>query len=232
MTQNIISSFKSILKISKIGSRKTIFSSLPANFSIEETFSLQDFENILSSYDFDFGSDINALKGKTIPLLKSKSDLKKLFNEGYTIRINNIHRYHEPLKKMMKEIKKEFSERYSAFHVNGYYSPPNSCGLQFHQDLRDTFVVQVYGNKKWLFLNDDPENFEKVNIKKHLISPNEIIFTTSENIHKAVSQSTPSIHLTFGFQNKVSVYGRKNFYEMENSPTSLSKETEAPLSLS
>jgi hypothetical protein len=70
----------------------------------------------------------------------------ELFEQGATIVLQGLHRYHEPVTRFCRDLEVELGHPCQA---NVYITPPGAQGLELHDDPHDVFVLQAFGTKSW-----------------------------------------------------------------------------------
>ncbi len=73
----------------------------------------------------------------------------RLFDEGATVVLQGLHRYHPPLTDVVAELELELGHPCQA---NAYLTPAGAQGFARHVDTHDVFVVQTAGTKLWQIL--------------------------------------------------------------------------------
>lgn len=178
-------------------------------------FSLQDFEDILNTKQFNI-ADVNVFSNgeELFPFKQNGSkdtvETKKLLeicSEQKTLRIRNINKYSSKIEHFRNELLENFSE--CQIGVNMYYCRGPANGLIPHYDAHHIFAYQIFGNKIWKFggkVIDHPTSDHMPRLKIAPKKLSSLVLNEGEFIYipKGVwhSTSTPevSLHLTFGIR--------------------------------
>lgn len=128
------------------------------------------------------------LSGKPLTGLVDPRAALDLFAGGATIVLQGLHRYWEPLTRLVAELELELGHPCQA---NAYLTPPGSQGFAVHSDTHDVFVFQTVGSKQWEVHGDDgPEEV--------LLEPGVSMYLPTGTPHAARAQQTVSLHVTLG----------------------------------
>ena len=128
------------------------------------------------------------LSGKPLTGLVDPRKALELFGGGATIVLQGLHRYWEPLTRLVAELELELGHPCQA---NAYLTPPGSQGFAVHSDTHDVFVFQTAGSKQWEVHGDDgPEEV--------LLEPGVSMYLPTGTPHAARAQETVSLHVTLG----------------------------------
>lgn len=111
-----------------------------------------------------------------------------LFDDGATVVLQGLHRYWEPLTRLVRELELALGHPCQA---NAYLTPPGSQGFARHQDSHDVFVFQTHGRKLWDLVEDDDE-------REVLLEPGLTMYLPTGTPHSAQSQEATSLHVTVG----------------------------------
>lgn len=123
------------------------------------------------------------------------------FCEGVTIIISMGEASIHNLSKFCRDLGQEFK---SKFRANIYITPANSQGFLPHHDLRDVFILQIHGQKRWN-LYESPEilptkRFLKLEDSKItddlLLKTGDLLYLPRGIVHSAYATDSPSIHIT------------------------------------
>ncbi|WTE91124.1 cupin domain-containing protein [Streptomyces sp. NBC_01614] len=85
--------------------------------------------------------DCHRTRGRTDPV-----KLRKLYSDGYTVRLGNLQRVIPFLADAARAIQRETG--YSNY-LHAFLTPPRSQGLLHHWDLQMAVIVQIEGVKRW-----------------------------------------------------------------------------------
>jgi bifunctional lysine-specific demethylase and histidyl-hydroxylase NO66 len=116
-----------------------------------------------------------------------------LFEQGATIVLQGLHRYHEPVTRFCRDLEVELGHPCQA---NAYITPPGAQGLELHDDPHDVFVLQAFGTKSWE-VHEAPGEPEREPIRAE-IAPGDCIYMPTGTPHAAATQRSLSGHLTIG----------------------------------
>lgn len=150
--------------------------------------------------------DENWLKPDGSPRLEQ---VQAGWREGYTIIINKVGQFWEPVGRFCAAVEEELHHPVGA---NLYMTPSGAQGFKAHFDIMDAFVLQVEGSKVWqvrgpqlrLPLPDEhtataPESLPPV-ILEHELKSGEVLYIPRGFVHEARTAQTHSVHLTLGLQ--------------------------------
>jgi hypothetical protein len=115
------------------------------------------------------------------------------FEDGATIVLQGLHRYHEPVAAFARELEVELGH---AVQVNAYVTPPGAQGLPLHEDPHDVFVLQAFGRKSWE-VHHAPAESERGPLLA-VVESGDAIYMPKGTPHAATTQETLSGHLTLG----------------------------------
>ena len=116
-----------------------------------------------------------------------------LFEDGATIVLQGLHRYHEPVTRFCRDLEVELGH---PCQVNAYITPPGAQGLELHDDPHDVFVLQAFGRKSWE-VHAAPGEPEREPTRAE-IGPGDCIYMPTGTPHAASTQRSLSGHLTIG----------------------------------
>jgi mannose-6-phosphate isomerase-like protein (cupin superfamily) len=129
-----------------------------------------------------------SLAGKPLTGLVDPRRALALFEEGATIVLQGLHRYHEPLARLVAELELELGHPCQA---NAYLTPPGAQGFALHSDVHDVFVFQTEGRKQWeVHGQDGPEEL--------VLEPGVAMYLPAGTKHAARTQQDVSLHVTLG----------------------------------
>jgi hypothetical protein len=115
-----------------------------------------------------------------------KEVLESATNNATALRINNIDR----IIPQFRYIKTLFSHFYqSKTTINLYHSQNSNECLGRHKDEYPVFIIQLYGEKKWMFDNED-----------FIIKKGDILCIPKGLYHEVKTSSKASTHITIGIQ--------------------------------
>ncbi|MCP3101660.1 cupin domain-containing protein [Myxococcus sp. K15C18031901] len=131
------------------------------------------------------------------------------WREGFTIIINRLGRFWEPVGRFCAAVEEELHHPVGA---NLYMTPAGAQGFRAHFDVMDAFVLQLEGSKVWqvrgpqrvLPLPDEhtPELSSPLPpvLLEHELKRGEVLYIPRGFIHEARAARTQSVHLTLGLQ--------------------------------
>jgi lysine-specific demethylase/histidyl-hydroxylase NO66 len=128
------------------------------------------------------------IAGKQLTGLVDPRQALSLFADGATVVFQGLHRYHEPLTRLIAELELELGHPCQA---NAYLTPPGAQGFAVHSDSHDVFVFQTAGSKQWEV--HGAEGPEEV-----LLEPGVALYLPTGTPHAARAQQTVSLHVTIG----------------------------------
>jgi bifunctional lysine-specific demethylase and histidyl-hydroxylase NO66 len=128
------------------------------------------------------------LAGKPLTGLVDPVRLLRLFDEGATVVLQGLQRYHPPLADLVAELELELGHPCQA---NAYLTPPGAQGFAVHSDSHDVFVFQTHGSKQWeVHGTDGPGDL--------VLEPGVVAYLPTGTPHAARAQETTSLHVTIG----------------------------------
>jgi lysine-specific demethylase/histidyl-hydroxylase NO66 len=116
-----------------------------------------------------------------------------LFEQGATIVLQGLHRFHEPVTRFCRDLEVELGHPCQA---NAYITPPGAQGLELHDDPHDVFVLQAFGTKSWE-VHEVPGEPSHEPMRAE-IGPGDCIYMPTGTPHAASTQRSLSGHLTIG----------------------------------
>jgi len=129
------------------------------------------------------------------------------YADGYTIVINEVQRFWQPLRKLCQSIQNSLNHNAVA---NMYLTPANQKALKPHYDTHDVFVLQIHGEKHWkLYDMDYPtpllnshqpifNSDQLTNERSIKVSAGDVLYIPRGMPHEAVTHDKSSLHLTIG----------------------------------
>ena len=140
------------------------------------------------------------------------SSIIELNNMSYSLRVTNIQKLIPQIKEAVILIFKKYG---LACACNMYFTPNknNNCFV-YHSDYQETLIYQVYGEKTWVFPLDEDNKYLRVpNFRfpgyspkktfKKIFKPGSLHSVSHSLLHRAFLEGkSPSIHLTFGIEQK------------------------------
>lgn len=128
------------------------------------------------------------LAGRPLTGLVDPVRLLRLFDEGATVVLQGLQRYHAPLADLVAELELELGHPCQA---NAYLTPPGAQGFAVHSDSHDVFVFQTHGSKQWeIHGADGPGDL--------VLEPGVVAYLPTGTPHAARAQETASLHVTLG----------------------------------
>ncbi|MBW3561017.1 MAG: cupin domain-containing protein [Actinobacteria bacterium] len=129
--------------------------------------------------------------------------------EGATLVMQGLHRYHEPLSRFCRDLELRLTQPVQA---NAYLTPPGSAGLDVHHDTHDVFALQTYGRKHWVVHEPavrDPLSSQRWSSDEHEagsplldveLEPGDALYVPRGTPHAAETLDEPSLHITIGIR--------------------------------
>jgi lysine-specific demethylase/histidyl-hydroxylase NO66 len=128
------------------------------------------------------------LAGKPLTGLVDPVRLLRLFDEGATVVLQGLQRYHPPLGDLIAQLELELGHPCQA---NAYLTPAGAQGFAVHSDSHDVFVFQTHGSKQWeIHGTDGPGDL--------VLEPGVVAYLPIGTPHAARAQETASLHVTLG----------------------------------
>jgi bifunctional lysine-specific demethylase and histidyl-hydroxylase NO66 len=147
------------------------------------------------------------LGGKPLADLVDPGRLLAELENGATVVLQGLHRYHPPLADFCRQLELELTH---PIQTNAYLTPPGERGLAAHYDTHDVIVLQVAGRKQWtvhhptrpLPLPSQPwstsdQALGQVALDRTLV-PGDALYLPRGFPHRADAVAEPSLHLTIG----------------------------------
>ncbi|MGV1030338.1 MAG: JmjC domain-containing protein [Dermatophilaceae bacterium] len=116
----------------------------------------------------------------------------RLFDEGATVVLQGLHRYHPPLSDLVADLELELGHPCQA---NAYLTPAGAQGFARHSDTHDVFVVQTAGTKQWQIWDAADAQRPAVDV---VFRPGVSEYLPAGTPHAARAQETVSLHVTIG----------------------------------
>jgi len=179
-------------------------------------FSIRNFDSVLE-YGNPKTGNLRVVKNQ-IPMPASKyknskddlnlNQLYAAYADGYTLVINEIHKYWDSINTLTQNIRHKLSHDVLA---NAYLTPANQKALSTHYDTHDVFVLQIAGKKHWNFYDDTNFktpllksfqpifNNEQLEGKKEVtIKAGDLMYIPRGLPHEAYTTDESSLHITIG----------------------------------
>jgi ribosomal protein L16 Arg81 hydroxylase len=135
-----------------------------------------------------------------------------LLRSGATLIINNVDKFHAPVRALAADFEKSLSEY---VQVNLYAGWGTSKGFDLHWDDHDVFIFHLHGHKQWKVYNQsrpwpvtqDRDAGRKFNppaspIWEGVLAPGDLLYMPRGWWHVAVPLAEPTAHLTFGVKHR------------------------------
>ncbi|GAB4010045.1 cupin domain-containing protein [Nocardioides ultimimeridianus] len=129
-----------------------------------------------------------SLAGKPLSGLVDPRRALALFEEGATLVLQGLHRYHEPLAELVARLELELGHPCQA---NAYLTPPGAQGFALHSDAHDVFVFQTAGRKQWEI--HGPDGREELTLE-----PGVAMYLPAGTPYAARTEQEVSLHVTVG----------------------------------
>lgn len=135
---------------------------------------------------------------------------KTLLQQGWSIVIPKFHTCHSRFDLLVRELRKIFG---GDAHAVYFATPKSGSAFDFHFDVDNVFVVQLFGTKRWLLggteirfpipqLSSLEQIIDRSSFEEVTLNAGDILYVPAGVIHKAVSESEISIHVTLGWSPK------------------------------
>ena len=128
------------------------------------------------------------LAGQSLTGLLDPRKVFDLFDGGATVVLQGLHRYWEPLGRLVADLELALGHPCQA---NAYLTPPGSQGFAVHHDSHDVFVFQTHGRKVW-------EVHEGGVAQTVVLEPGLSMYLPTGTPHAARAEETVSLHVTIG----------------------------------
>jgi hypothetical protein len=133
----------------------------------------------------------------------------QLFLQGATLILRGLHRYHAGISEFCNTFALDLGHPVQA---NVYATPPSAQGFRVHYDNHDVFVLQCFGTKEWVVYEpvrmyplkgDEEDQYVRPDELGHeviheLLRSGDTLYIPRGWPHRAVTDTTTSIHLTIG----------------------------------
>ncbi len=181
-------------------------------------FSIEDLDKVLG-YNRPQGSSLKVVKNNQPmnPTVYENQDgslnLNQLYTayaDGYSILVNGIQNYWNPVKSLMENIRQQISHNVSA---NLYLTPENEKAFSPHYDSHDVFAIQISGEKHWILYDDTHfktpllNSYQPTFQREQLTGTREITMLAGDILymprgvpHEAYTTDKSSMHITIGVQ--------------------------------
>lgn len=154
----------------------------------------------------DLSSRIPANRGGALQRING---IYRLYGEGCTIIINDIHRLSPALGALCIALEATLNHRVTA---GTYATPRGSQGFGEHFDIMDAVILQIEGSKSWKLWSPEhelPLEESKANRFAHHVASTQaqinveleagdLLYVPRGWIHSASTTSHPSLHITVG----------------------------------
>jgi hypothetical protein len=130
--------------------------------------------------------------------------LQDLAAQGATFVVDHIQKQVPRIAELAGAIERELSH---FLNVNCYVSFGQHSAFLQHHDPHDIIVVQIHGSKRWRCYGVDlPDPVEKMRrppqvgpaIWEGVLQPGDVLYLPRGEVHAAVPEDRPSVHLTIG----------------------------------
>nr|WP_294924937.1 cupin domain-containing protein [uncultured Flavobacterium sp.] len=183
------------------------------------------FSSLFSIEDLDKLLEYNRPRGNSLRVVKSQqpmnptvyenqdgslnlNQLYVAYADGYTIVVNEIQRFWDPIKSFVQNMRLQMDHNVVA---NLYLTPENEKALSPHYDSHDVFALQISGEKHWIVYDDTNfktpllNSFQPVFQREHLSGAREITMKAGDIMyiprgvpHEAYTTDDSSMHITIG----------------------------------
>lgn len=138
-----------------------------------------------------------AIGGRAYDGLVSPAKVLRALDDGATLVLQGVHRYHRPLALLCRHLEVELGHRCQA---NAYITPPGARGLALHRDPHDVLVLQSFGTKVWeVHATPWQQRHEPgVGPVEQLLRPGDVQYLPTGTPHAARAQQSLSGHITVG----------------------------------
>lgn len=188
---------------------------------------LDFFSSLFSIEELDKILEYNRPQGVSLKVVKSNQpmnptvyenqdgslNLNQLYTayaDGYSILVNGIQRYWDPIKSLIENIRQQISHNAGA---NLYLTPENEKAFSPHYDSHDVFALQISGEKHWILYDDTYfktpllNSYQPTFQREQLTGAREITLRAGDILymprgvpHEAYTTNKSSMHITIGIQ--------------------------------
>ena len=193
------------------------FPAILSNTQVDDLASLADLDLLvrvggLRSTDVQVISNGRAYDVGQTQSLSGTADIDQLFSlfrQGWGFRIQHVQNHLSAVSEFCGDVEKQLG---FPLRANAYISPANSQGLAPHFDLCDEFVIQLNGQKTWLFYKDYTHRIAFPTVEQRFsrerncpigepiaitLSAGDLLYVPRGAMHAAFASHQGSIHLTF-----------------------------------
>jgi len=144
--------------------------------------------------------------------IKYNHSLFHAYLDGCSVVLNHADQLCPYLASLCLDLQQTFPHAYA----NTYLTPPQSQAVPPHADDRDVFIIQVYGEKRWIVYRNIPipypypheqvgkdgkpvpsDVLEGERLIDRVLRPGDVLYMPRGYVHQAqTSSSTPSYHVT------------------------------------
>lgn len=182
------------------------------------------YRSLISIEDFDKILDLHRPTGASLRVVKNQepmpanryenpdgslnlNQLYAAYADGYTLVVNEVNRYWEPLRHFCQNMQSQFNCKVVA---NMYLTPKHQKALLPHYDTHDVYVLQIHGKKHWKLYDADYEtpilgSFQPIFQREQLrneqdltVEAGDLLYVPRGVPHEAVTTEESSLHLTIG----------------------------------
>jgi ribosomal protein L16 Arg81 hydroxylase len=183
------------------------------------------FSSLFSIEDLDKLLEFNRPQGSSLKVVKNNQSMNPTFYEnqdgslnlnqlytayadGYSIIVNGMQRYCNPIKSLIENIRQQISHNAKA---NLYLTPENEKAFSPHYDSHDVFAIQISGEKNWILYDDTNfktpllNSYQPTFQREQLTGAREITLRAGDILymprgvpHEAYTTDKSSMHITIG----------------------------------
>jgi len=167
------------------------------------------FRLVKAGEKLDVGSYTKSLPWRPTPFSGTAEVGRVLseFEAGATLVLQGLHLTWRPLAEFCRALERELEHPAQA---NAYFTPSEAQGLPVHHDTHDVFSLQVAGEKRWLIyepalelpLKDQRYDSERgapgKPVEDVTLRPGDTLYLPRGWLHKAMTSSRDSLHITVG----------------------------------
>src|SRR5512144_536853 len=138
-----------------------------------------------------------AIGGRAYDGLVSPPKVLRALDDGATLVLQSVHRYHRPLALLCRHLEVDLGHRCQA---NAYITPPGARGLALHRDPHDVLVLQSFGTKAWEVHATPWQQRHEPGVApvEQLLRPGDVQYLPTGTPHAARAQQSLSGHITIG----------------------------------